>query len=66
MKYKGITILDNSDPHNEELYTFANFDLAYALEVFRESRPDANGLVMVHVDGKWKLLGELKDIEVKV
>ena len=66
MKYKAITILDNSDPHNEELHTFANFDLAYALQVFREARHDANGLVMVHVNGAWKQLGELKDIEVKV
>ena len=63
MVYKSIVFLDNEDPFNEKVHTFANYSLKKALLYFLVDNPGADGVVLVHRDGKFYYRGTIADVK---
>lgn len=63
MVYKSIVFLDNEDPFNEVLHTFANYTLEKALLYFLTDNARANGIVLVHQNGEFHYRGTIADVK---
>lgn len=63
MVYKSVVFLDNSDPFNEVLHTFANYTLEKAILYFCVVEPHADGVVLVHQNGAFHYRGTIADVK---
>ena len=63
MVYKSIVFLDNEDPFNEAIHTYANYTMEKALLYFLVDNARANGIVLVHQDGAFKYYGTIEDVK---
>ena len=63
MVYKSVVFLDNEDPFNEAIHTYANYTLEKALLYFLVDNPGADGVVLVHQDGAFKYYGTIEDVK---
>lgn len=63
MVYKSIVFLDNSDPFNEKVHTFANYTLKKALLYFLVDNPGTDGVVLVHQNGEFHYRGTIQEVK---
>ena len=63
MVYKSVVFLDNSDPFNEKVHTFANYTLEKAILYFHVDKPHADGVVLVHQNGEFHYRGTIAEVK---